>query len=51
MAQEILNKSRRGLDRHVKNPFIMSASNNTKGGIRRITTGKDKLLLVNENTG
>lgn len=51
MTQEILNKSRRGLERHVKNPFIMSASNNTKGGVRRISTGKDKLMVVNENTG
>jgi len=44
-------KSRRGLERYVKNPFIMSASNNTKGGVRRISTGRDKLMVVNENTG
>ena len=51
MTQEITNKSRRGLQRHVKNPFIIFASNNTKGGIKRISTGKDRLMLVNENTG
>ena len=46
-----IGKSRRGLQRYVKNPFIMSASNNTKGGVRRISTGNDKLMVVNENTG
>jgi len=51
MTQEITNKSRRGLQRHVKNPFIISASNNTKGGVKRISTGKDRLMVVNENTG
>lgn len=35
----------------MKNPFIMSASNNTKGGVKRISTGKDRLMVVNENTG
>ncbi len=51
MAQEITNKSIRGLKRHVKNPFIISASNNKKGGVKRISTGKDRLMVVNKNTG
>ncbi|MEB0949535.1 MULTISPECIES: replication/maintenance protein RepL [Enterobacterales] len=50
MTAEI-RKSRRGLQRYVKNPFIMSASNNTKGGVRKISTGNDKLMVVNEDTG
>lgn len=50
MTTEI-RKSRRGLQRYVKNPFIMSASNNTNSGVRRISTGSDKLMVVNENTG
>jgi len=44
-------KSRRGSERYVKNPFIKSASNNTTGGVRRISTGRDKLMVINENTG
>ena len=46
-----IRKSRRGLQRYFKNPFILSASNNTKGGLRRISTGNDKLMVVNENMG
>lgn len=51
MEKVIVNKSKRGLRHHVKNPFIISASNNTKGRVRRISTGKDRLMVVNENTG
>lgn len=46
-----LRKSRRGLPRYKSNPFLQNTSNNTKSGSRRITTGKDRLLVINENTG
>lgn len=51
MEKVIVNKSKRGLQHHVKNLFIMSASNNTKGRVRRISTVKDRVMVVNENTG
>lgn len=46
-----LRKSRRGLPRYKKNPFLQTTSNNTKSGSRRITTGRDRLLVINEDTG
>ncbi len=46
-----LRKSRRGLPRYKSNPFLQNTSNNTRSGSRRITTGKDRLLVINENTG
>ncbi|MGR7334767.1 replication/maintenance protein RepL [Klebsiella aerogenes] len=46
-----LRKSRRGLPRYKKNPFLQKTSNNTKSGSRRITTGRDRLLVINEDTG
>lgn len=49
--QTEVKKSRRGLPRHVKNPFLNDTNIHTKTGIRRITTGKDRLAVVNENTG
>jgi len=50
MAKEITNKSRRVLQRYVRNPFIIASSNNEKGGVKIILTGKDRLMVVNENT-
>lgn len=49
--QTEVKKSRRGLPRHTKNPFLNDTSLHTKTGVRRITTGKDRLALINENTG
>ncbi len=49
--QTEVKKSRRGLPRHTKNPFLNDTSLHTKTGVRRITTGKDRLALVNESTG
>ncbi|CTR71432.1 replication/maintenance protein RepL [Escherichia coli] len=51
MLDNKIKKSRRGLPRHTKNPFLNDTSLHTKTGIRRITTGKDRLAVVNENTG
>ncbi|HFN7072913.1 TPA: replication protein, partial [Escherichia coli] len=51
MLDNKIKKSRRGLPRHVKNPFLNDTNIHTKTGIRRITTGKDRLAVVNENTG
>ena len=52
MKNNTENKSRRGLTKYRENPFIMIASDNTKGGVRRIT-GKtdDRLMVVSEETG
>jgi len=44
-------KSRRGLVRYTKNPFILTTSENTKSGVKRVTSGKDKMMIVNEETG
>lgn len=49
--QTEVKKSRRGLPRHTKNPFPNNTSLHKKTGVRRITTGKDRLALFNENTG
>ena len=49
--QTEVKKSRRGLPRHTKKPFLNDTNLHIKTGIRRITTGKDRLALVNENTG
>lgn len=38
--QTEVKKSRRGLPRHTKNPFLNDTSLHTKTGVRRITTGK-----------
>ena len=43
--QTEVKKSRRGLPRHTKNPFLNDTNLHTKTGIRRITTGKDRLAL------
>ncbi|MFT2603235.1 replication protein, partial [Escherichia coli] len=51
MLDNKIKKSRRSLPRHVKNPFLNDTNIHTKTGIRRITTGKDRLAVVNENTG
>ncbi|EOW5564142.1 replication/maintenance protein RepL [Escherichia coli O152:H2] len=51
MLDNKIKKSRRGLPRHIKNPFLNDTNIHTKTGIRRITTGKDRLAVVNENTG
>lgn len=45
-------KSRRGLARHTTNPFLASASDNTKDGKRRVTNkAGDHAMLVSSNTG
>ena len=41
--QTEVKKPRRGLPRHTKNPFLNDTSLHTKTGVRRITTGKDRL--------
>ena len=52
MEEKKENKSRRGLTKYRENPFLMIASSNTKGGVRKIE-GKtdDRLMVVSEDTG
>lgn len=44
-------KSRRGFVRYKENPFLLPAVTNTKSGSKKVTSNKDKLLIINENTG
>lgn len=44
-------KSRRGLKVFTSNPFIVTASEHTRTGVRRVTNGKDRLMVVQEGTG
>ena len=44
-------KSRRGFLRYKENPFLLPAVTNTKSGSKRVTSNKDKLLIINEQTG
>lgn len=44
-------KSRRGLTKYKENPFIIEASNNTKGGVRKVAGKNDRLMVVSEETG
>lgn len=46
-----LAKSRRGFLRYKENPFLIKAVTNTKSGSKRVTSNKDKLLIINESTG
>lgn len=46
------SKSRRGLTKYKENPFLMEASHNTKGGVRKIEgRTEDRLMVVSEDTG
>jgi hypothetical protein len=44
-------KSRRGFLKYKENPFLLPAVTNTKSGSKRVTSNKDKLLIINEQTG
>lgn len=44
-------KSRRGFLRYKENPFLLPAVSNTKSGSKKVTSNKDKLLIINEETG
>lgn len=44
-------KSRRGFVRYKENPFLLPAVENTKSGSKRVTSNKDKLLIISEKTG
>ncbi|EHG4045342.1 replication protein [Salmonella enterica] len=46
-----LKTSRRGFPRYKKSPFLQLASNNTKSGVKRITSGNDRFMVVNQETG
>ncbi len=49
MNQEIV-KSRRGAVRHLKNPFLRDAANNTKQGSKRLSNkAGDKFMIVSEH--
>ncbi|VAN83984.1 replication/maintenance protein RepL [Klebsiella variicola] len=39
------------MPRYKSSPFLQNTSNNTRSGSPWITTGKDRLLVINENTG
>lgn len=44
-------KSRRGFLRYRENPFLLPTVTNTNSGSKRVTSNKDKLLIINEKTG
>jgi len=47
-----VGKSRRGLQKYRENPFLMATSNNSKGGVRKISgQTEDRLMVVNPETG
>jgi len=50
--EKVEQKSRRGLTKYKENPFIMTASDHTKGGVRKISgRAGDRLMIVSEDTG
>lgn len=52
LIMEDVHKSKRGLMRHEKNPFIATAVAATKQGTRRITNkSMDRMMIVSEETG
>jgi len=46
-----IKKSRRGHQTYTHNPFIGNALANTKSGIKKISNGGNKMMIVAENTG
>lgn len=44
-------KSRRGFLRYKENPFLLPAVTNTNSGTKKVTSNKDKLLIISEKTG
>ena len=44
-------KSRRGHKTYTQNPFIAKALTNTKSGVKRISNGGNKMMVVTEDTG
>jgi hypothetical protein len=52
MRLEIEKKSKRGLKKYDHNPFVISAIDNTKQGVKRIKNKNgDRMMIVSENTG
>ena len=39
-------KSRRGFLRYKENPFLLPAVTNTNSGTKKVTSNKDKLLII-----
>ena len=47
-----LELSKRGFEKHTKNPFLPDTVQNTKGGVRKIAgSQKDRMMVVSESTG
>lgn len=49
--KDTLKKSRRGFLRYKENPFLLPTVTNTKSGSKKVTSNKDKLLIISEDTG
>jgi hypothetical protein len=46
-----ISVSKRGVTRYIRNPFIGNAISNSKPGVKRISNGSNKMMVISEVTG